>query len=157
MRITKKNNKVSPVSPEIEMQELPQNPGGNDGSQSSTVSRTPVPPRPKTFPSSESSSSSESALSQQSTVGNNGSPTSTDEIISLPRKLQSVTRPVGPPPISQIGGNKTRKNGQYIREIKENRNELFNKEMEIINSIRNFKHGHTDEPKKQFIRAVKRS
>jgi hypothetical protein len=55
------------------------------------------------------------------------------------------------------GGNKTRKNRQYIREIKDNRAHLFNKEMEIINSIRNFKHGHIHEPKKQFIRAVKRS
>jgi len=54
------------------------------------------------------------------------------------------------------GGNKTRKNRQYIREIKDNRAHLFNKEMEIINSIRNFKYGHTDEPKKQFLRAVKR-
>jgi hypothetical protein len=56
-----------------------------------------------------------------------------------------------------ISNNKTRKNGQYIRDIKENRNELFNKEMEIINSIRNFKHRHTDEPKKQFINVIKRS
>ena len=40
------------------------------------------------------------------------------------------------------GNNKTRKNRQYIHEIKENRTQLFNKEMEIINSIRNFKHGH---------------
>jgi hypothetical protein len=56
-----------------------------------------------------------------------------------------------------INNNKTRKNGQYIRDIKENRNELFNKEMEIINSIRNFKHRHTDEPKKQFINVIKRS
>ena len=56
-----------------------------------------------------------------------------------------------------ISNNKTRKNGQYIRDIKENRNELFNKEMEIINSIRNFKHRHTDEPKKQFINVIKKS
>jgi hypothetical protein len=56
-----------------------------------------------------------------------------------------------------INNNKTRKNGQYIREIKENRNELFNKEMEIINSIRNFKHGHIHEPKKQFVNVIKRS
>jgi hypothetical protein len=56
-----------------------------------------------------------------------------------------------------INNNKTRKNGQYIREIKDNRTHLFNKEMEIINSIRNFKHGHIHEPKKQFIKAVKRS
>ena len=182
MRITKKNNKVSP---EIEMQELPQNPGGNDGSQSSTVLRPPVPPRPKKFPSSESSSSSESALSQQSTVGNNGSPTSTggEMIIGLPPKLQLVTRPDGLPnkslpplpslnqqlPLSpsepttespQGGGNKTRKNRQhqYIHEIKQNRTHLFNKEMEILNSIRNFKNGHidNDNTKKQFMKAVKR-
>jgi hypothetical protein len=42
---------------------------------------------------------------------------------------------------AQAGGNKTRKYRHYIHEIKQNRKELFNKEMEIINSIRNFKHG----------------
>ena len=62
----------------------------------------------------------------------------------------------------QVGGNKTRKirQHQYIHEIKQNRTHLFNKEMEIINSIRNFKHGHidndNDNTKKQFMRAVKR-
>jgi hypothetical protein len=63
------------------------------------------------------------------------------------------------PPDNKLsgGGNKTRKNRQYIREIKDNRTHLFNKEMEIINSIRNFKHRHTDEPKKQFINVIKRS
>lgn len=61
-----------------------------------------------------------------------------------------------------INNNKTRKNRQhqYIHEIKKNRNELFNKEMEIINSIRNFKHGHidndNDNTKKHFMNAVKR-
>ena len=78
-----------------------------------------------------------------------------------PPKTESAatTEPATPEPISQSGGNKTRKNRQYVREIKENRNELFNKEMEIINSIRNFKHGRTDNDntKKQFIKAVKRS
>ncbi len=65
-------------------------------------------------------------------------------------------------PQPQVGGNKTRKNRQhqYIHEIKQNRTHLFNKEMEIINSIRNFKHGHidndNDNTKKQFMRAVKR-
>ena len=57
----------------------------------------------------------------------------------------------------QAGGNKTIKNGQYMREIKDNRTHLFNKEMQILNSIRNFKHVHIDEPKKQFMKAVKRS
>ena len=57
----------------------------------------------------------------------------------------------------QSGGNKTRKNRQYIREIKQNRTELFNKEMEIINSIRNFKHGHNKDSKKRFMKAVKRA
>jgi hypothetical protein len=57
----------------------------------------------------------------------------------------------------QEGGNKTIKNGQYMREIKDNRTHLFNKEMQILNSIRNFKHVHIDEPKKQFMKAVKRS
>jgi len=62
----------------------------------------------------------------------------------------------------QFGGNKTRKNRQhqYIHEIKQNRNELFNKEMEIINSIRNFKHRHidndNDNTKKNFMKAMKR-
>ena len=62
-----------------------------------------------------------------------------------------------PAPISQGGGNKTRKNGQYIHEIKKNRNELFNKEMEIINSIRNFKYGHNYDIKKKFMKTIKRS
>ena len=64
--------------------------------------------------------------------------------------------------------NKTRKNRQYIHEIKENRTQLFNKEMEIINSIRNFKHGHhhghsehgNNKPEnieKKFIKVIKRS
>jgi hypothetical protein len=68
----------------------------------------------------------------------------------------ATTASATPEPISQSGGNKTRKNRQYVREIKENRTHLFNKEMEIINSIRNFKHGRTDNTKKQFIKAVKR-
>ena len=66
------------------------------------------------------------------------------------------------------GNNKTRKNRQYIHEIKENRTQLFNKEMEIINSIRNFKHGHhhghnehgNNKPEnieKKFIKVIKRS
>ena len=56
-----------------------------------------------------------------------------------------------------MNNNKTRKNGQYIHEIKKNRNELFNKEMEIINSIRNFKYGHNDDIKKKFMKTIKRS
>lgn len=58
----------------------------------------------------------------------------------------------------QAAGGKTRKNQQhqYIHEIKKNRNELFNKEMEILNSIRNFKNGHNDDTKKPFMKAVKR-
>ena len=63
-------------------------------------------------------------------------------------------------PQPQGGGNKTRKNRQhqYMREIKDNRTHLFNKEMEILNSIRNFKNGHidNDNTKKQFMKAVKR-
>jgi hypothetical protein len=65
------------------------------------------------------------------------------------------------------GNNKTRKNRQYIHEIKENRTQLFNKEMEIINSIRNFKHGHNEHGEhgknkpeniqKKFIKVIKRS
>ena len=64
--------------------------------------------------------------------------------------------------------NKTRKNRQYIHEIKENRKQQFTKEMEIINSIRNFKHGRNHdnhEPikdkreniEKKFIKVIKRS
>jgi len=69
---------------------------------------------------------------------------------------------------SKYGGNKTRKNRQYIREIKDNRTHLFNKEMQILNSIRNFKHGHGYGPnersknkpeniEKKFTRVIKRS
>ena len=59
--------------------------------------------------------------------------------------------------IINISNNKTRKNRQYIHEIKENRTQLFNKEMEIINSIRNFKYGHNDDIKKKFMKTIKRS
>jgi hypothetical protein len=56
--------------------------------------------------------------------------------------------------------NKTRKNREYIHEIKENRKQLFDKEMEIINSIRNFKHGQNhnkhENIKKEFIKVIKR-
>ena len=68
------------------------------------------------------------------------------------------------------GGNITRKNRQYIHEIKDNRTHIFNKEMEIINSIRNFKHGHNhghgpnehgknkpENIQKKFIKVIKRS
>jgi hypothetical protein len=80
--------------------------------------------------------------------------------------------PFGPlvPSVAAGGGNKTRKNRQYIRDIKENRTQLFNKEMEIINSIRNFKHGHNhvhrpnehgknkpENIQKKFIKVIKRS
>jgi len=72
--------------------------------------------------------------------------------------VAATTAEATPAPISQGGGNKTRKNRQYIREIKDNRTHLFKKEMEIINSIRNFKHGRidNDNTKKQFMKAVKR-
>ena len=58
-----------------------------------------------------------------------------------------------------INNNKTRKNQQYIHEIKDNRTHLFNKEMEILNSIRNFKNGHidNDNTKKKFMKTIKRS
>ena len=59
--------------------------------------------------------------------------------------------------------NKTRKNREYIHEVKENRKQLFDKEMEIINSIRNFKHGQHGQThdkreniKKEFINVIKR-
>jgi hypothetical protein len=63
-----------------------------------------------------------------------------------PLPPQRAPPPLPPPRVRagasvQVGGNKTRKYRHYIKDIKENRKELFNKEMEIINSIRNFKHG----------------
>lgn len=58
----------------------------------------------------------------------------------LPPPRVQATVPLYPGQ-AQAGGNKTRKYRHYIHEIKQNRKELFNKEMEIINSIRNFKHG----------------
>ena len=74
-------------------------------------------------------------------------------------------------PIAAGGGNannKTRKNRQYIHEIKENREHLFTKEMEIIKSIRNFKHGQNHDNnesakdkkeniEKKFIKTITRS
>jgi hypothetical protein len=80
-----------------------------------------------------------------------------------------TNRPEPPPrpkSFTQAGGNITRKNRQYIHEIKDNRTHLFNKEMEIINSIRNFKHvqGRNEHGKnkpeniqKKFIKVIKRS
>jgi len=74
-------------------------------------------------------------------------------------------------PVAAGGGNannKTRKNPRYIHEIKENREHLFTKEMEIIKSIRNFKHGHNHDNnesgkdkkeniEKKFIKTITRS
>jgi hypothetical protein len=84
-------------------------------------------------------------------------PTETTPSKTTPNTTQEMDPLSSNIPVQAAGGNKTRKNRQYIREIKDNRAHLFNKEMEIINSIRNFKYGHIHEPKKQFIRAVKRS
>jgi hypothetical protein len=93
---------------------------------------------------------------------------------SSPFKIQPLAPP--PPPLTtrrrdlnvQAAGGKTRKNRQYIHEIKENRTHLFNKEMQILNSIRNFKHGQHHGPnergknkpeniQKKFIKVIKRS
>ena len=75
--------------------------------------------------------------------------------------IAPITSTIAPSDLSstlpQAAGGKTRKTRQYIHDIKKNRTELFNKEMEIINSIRNFKHGHNDDSKKRFIKAVKTS
>ena len=63
---------------------------------------------------------------------------------------------------AENGNNKTRKNREYIHEVKENRKQLFDKEMEIINSIRNFTHGpHEHDHKheninKKFIKVITR-
>ena len=72
--------------------------------------------------------------------------------------------PLLPPKSTQVGGNnKTRKYRRYIHDIKQNRRELFNKEMEIINSIRKFKHRtHKNDVnksrniKRKFIKQIKR-
>jgi hypothetical protein len=82
-------------------------------------------------------------------------------LITGPPTAQPRIRSRSPSETPQAaGGNKTRKNRQqqYMREIKDNRTHLFNKEMEILNSIRNFKNGHidNDNTKKQFMKAVKR-
>jgi hypothetical protein len=136
-------------------------------STSSSRVPPPVTPRPR------SGSLSDSQQSKQSTVGNNNE--ENDDEIVLPKKIpKQVTEQMDPLsgniPVNsvQVGGNKTRKNRQYIHEIKENRTQLFNKEMEIINSIRNFKHGHHHGPnengknkpeniQKKFIKVIKRS
>jgi len=83
-----------------------------------------------------------------------------------PRPSEPEVDPLGGIPVNQSGGNITRKNRQYIHEIKNNRTHLFNKEMEIINSIRNFKHGlgrnehgknKPENIQKKFIKVIKRS
>ena len=113
------------------------------------------------------------------------SPPLSAEEATPPPKADAVsppTRPTPPPiaprsysssqavPGAQSAGNITRKNRQYIHEIKDNRTHIFNKEMEIINSIRNFKHGHNhghgpnehgknkpENIQKKFIKVIKRS
>ena len=92
----------------------------------------------------------------------------TTETAPVPTSVPTSVPNLSPPPPAQPrtrsrpqdGGNKTRKNRQhqYIHEVKDNRTHLFNKEMEILNSIRNFKNGHidNDNTKKQFMKAVKR-
>ena len=90
----------------------------------------------------------------------------------LQRGRQFLTRKNPPSTAVAVGGgnanNKTRKNRQYIHEIKENREHLFTKEMEIIKSIRNFKHGHNHDNnemgkdkkeniEKKFIKTITRS
>ena len=101
-------------------------------------------------------------------VGNKNSPT----------ELFNINPLASPPPVSPrqryrqldalAAGGKTRKNRQYIHEIKENRTHLFNKEMQILNSIRNFKNGQHHGPnergknkpeniQKKFIKVIKRS
>ncbi len=150
-------------------------PLSDSASSQATVQETPrvpppVPRRPDSF----------SALSKQSTVGDND-----DSNVSLQPKIpKNYPRPNKPPPPVPIemdplsgeiqvtggfgGGGKTRKNRQYIHEIKENRTHLFNKEMQILNSIRNFKHGQHHGPnergknkpeniQKKFIKVIKRS
>ena len=85
----------------------------------------------------------------------------------IPKRAPPPLPPPRAPVSMQVGGNKTRKYGHYIHDIKQNRKELFNKEMEIINSIRKFKHGrHVNNAtqnknkyknmKKRFITSVKK-
>jgi hypothetical protein len=133
--------------------------------------RPPLPPpRPKSY---SGSLSSDSQLSQSSTVSSNAGENDAEENTMLPPRIrQPSPRPFRPlPPLPQAaGGNITRKNRQYIHEIKDNRTHIFNKEMEIINSIRNFKHGHNhgqgpnehgknkpENIQKKFIKVIKRS
>ena len=73
----------------------------------------------------------------------------------IPQQSQSTAVAAG----GGNANNKTRKNRQYIHEIKENREHLFTKEMEIIKSIRNFKHGQDKKEniEKKFIKTITRS
>ena len=82
----------------------------------------------------------------------------------IPQQSQSTAVAAG----GGNANNKTRKNRQYIHEIKENREHLFTKEMEIIKSIRNFNHGHNHDNnemgkdkkeniEKKFIKTITRS
>ena len=82
----------------------------------------------------------------------------TAEATPAPKTEPPAPEPAPEPTTPQAAGGKTRKTRHFIHEIKDNRTHLFNKEMEIINSIRNFKHGHidNDNTKKQFMKSVKR-
>jgi hypothetical protein len=138
-RITRKNRGTqNPEGSAIEMQEIKEDDSSQPTSSQTPPTRAP-PPRPTSVPPSSPAVS----------------PPPPPRPTSFPPPAPTSVPPAEK--FTQAGCNITRKNRQYIHEIKDNRTHLFNKEMEIINSIRNFKHGHIHEPKKQFINVIKRS
>ncbi len=160
----------SPSSPKVPPPPPPPDSPPPSPSASQVTKRPPLPPpRPRSY-SHQSQKSTVGTVSNDA-VGENKN----DDSILPPRISNQVKEPMDPlfdeiPVKVQSGGNITRKNRQYIHEIKENRKQLFNKEMEIINSIRNFKHGHhhghgpnehgknkAENIEKKFIKVIKRS
>ena len=115
----------------------------------------PPPPKPSTAPAKPSAPGTPSKLREGFKNFGNKISRGTRNLVNRFTPGRRVTQGGG----QDINNNKTRKNQQYIHEIKDNRTHLFNKEMEILNSIRNFKNGHidNDNTKKKFMKTIKRS
>ena len=179
-RITRKNRGTqNPEGSAIEMQEMKAN--SNQPTSSANSSQTPpspaevatpynpniaiptrAPPPPPTRPSPPLSAEVATPYNPNIAVPTRAPPPPPPTRPPIAPRRYSSSQAV------QAGGNITRKNRQYIHEIKDNRTHLFNKEMEIINSIRNFKHGHhhghdergknkPENIQKKFIKVIKRS
>jgi hypothetical protein len=186
-RITRKNRGTqNPEGSAIEMKEIKADsnqPTSSANSSQTPPTRAPPPPpsapqeSPRAPPPPPPRPSSVTTEASQGELLPSPLPSSAEATRPSPPPPPPRLKPPPPPPrptsvpppaetFPQGGGNITRKNRQYIHEIKNNRTHLFNKEMEIINSIRNFKHVHgrnehgknkPENIQKKFIKVIKRS